>query len=92
MAVNIQNYPNCGLYVGKPRHGCRRQQSFIYMELRNDARHTDPLAQPQYTIALAVFAMSLGALCLYGTPFISLYVLSGRVYESVAAVWTKIIV
>lgn len=47
---------------------------------------TDPLAQPQYTIALAVFAMGLGALCLYGTPFISLYLLSGRVYESVATV------
>lgn len=45
---------------------------------------TDPLAQPQYTIALAAFAMGLGALCLYGTPFISLYFLSGRVYESVA--------
>ena len=37
-------------------------------------------------IALAVFAMGLGALCLYGTPFISLYLLSGRVYESVATV------
>jgi hypothetical protein len=47
---------------------------------------TDPLAQPQYTIALATFAMGLGALCLYGTPFISLYILSGRVYESVATV------
>src|SRR6266540_2745072 len=47
---------------------------------------TDPLAQPQYTIALAVFAMGLGALCLYGTPFISLYFLSGRIYESVATV------
>src|SRR6267142_3148660 len=47
---------------------------------------TDPLAQPEYTIALAVFAMGLGALCLYGTPFISLYILSGRVYESVATV------
>src|SRR6185436_1369142 len=47
---------------------------------------TDPLAQPQYTIALAAFAMGLGALCLYGTPFISLYILSGRVYESVATV------
>ena len=47
---------------------------------------TDPLAQPQYTIALAAFAMGLGALCLYGTPFISLYFLSGRVYESVATV------
>src|SRR4029078_7191618 len=47
---------------------------------------TDPLAQPQYTIALATFAMGLGALCLYGTPFISLYFLSGRVYESVATV------
>lgn len=47
---------------------------------------TDPLAQPQYTIALAAFAMGLGALCLYGTPFISLYLLSGRVYESVATV------
>ncbi len=47
---------------------------------------TDPLAQPQYTIALAAFAMGLGALCLYGTPFISLYVLSGRIYESVATV------
>lgn len=46
----------------------------------------DPLAQPQYTIALAVFAMGLGALCLYGTPFISLYFLSGRIYESVATV------
>src|SRR5216684_3404572 len=45
---------------------------------------TDPLAQPQYTIALAAFAMGLGALCLYGTPFISLYILSGRIYESVA--------
>src|SRR5260370_876334 len=30
--------------------------------------------------------MGLGALCLYGTPFISLYLLSGRVYESVATV------
>ncbi len=47
---------------------------------------TDPLAQPQYTIALAAFAMGLGALCLYGTPFISLYLLSGRIYESVATV------
>src|SRR5437660_5612001 len=47
---------------------------------------TDPLAQPQYTIALAAFGMGLGALCLYGTPFISLYFLSGRVYESVASV------
>ena len=47
---------------------------------------TNPLAQPQYTIALAAFAMGLGALCLYGTPFISLYLLSGRVYESVATV------
>ena len=47
---------------------------------------TDHLAQPQYTIALAAFAMGLGALCLYGTPFISLYFLSGRVYESVATV------
>src|SRR6267143_2002750 len=47
---------------------------------------TDPLAQPQYTIALAAFGMGLGALCLYGTPFISLYILSGRVYESVATV------
>jgi hypothetical protein len=52
---------------------------------------TDPLAQPQYTIALAAFAMGLSALCLYGTPFISLYFLSGRIYESVATVvssWT----
>ncbi len=47
---------------------------------------TNPLAQPQYTIALAAFAMALGALCLYGTPFISLYLLSGRIYESVATV------
>jgi hypothetical protein len=47
---------------------------------------SDPLAQPQYTVALAAFAMGLGALCLYGTPFISLYILSGRVYESVATV------
>jgi hypothetical protein len=47
---------------------------------------TDPLAQPEYTIALAAFAMGLGALCLYGTPFISLYFLSGRIYESVATV------
>jgi len=47
---------------------------------------TNPLAQPQYTIALASFAMGLGALCLYGTPFISLYLLSGRIYESVATV------
>jgi len=47
---------------------------------------TDPLAQPQYTVALAAFAMGLGALCLYGTPFISLYFLSGRIYESVATV------
>ncbi|MDX6444399.1 MAG: hypothetical protein QOH71_1473 [Blastocatellia bacterium] len=47
---------------------------------------TDPLAQPQYTIALAAFGMGLGALCLYGTPFISLYFLSGRIYESVATV------
>lgn len=46
----------------------------------------DPLAQPQYTIALAAFGMGLGALCLYGTPFISLYFLSGRIYESVATV------
>jgi hypothetical protein len=38
----------------------------------------DPLAQPQYTIALAAFAMCLGALSLYGTPFISLYLLSGQ--------------
>jgi len=30
--------------------------------------------------------MGLGALCLYGTPFISLYILSGRIYESVATV------
>jgi hypothetical protein len=47
---------------------------------------SNPLAQPQYTVALAVFAMGLGALCLYGTPFISLYFLSGRIYESVATV------
>jgi len=47
---------------------------------------TDPLAQPQYTVALAAFGMGLGALCLYGTPFISLYFLSGRIYESVATV------
>ena len=47
---------------------------------------TNPLLQPEYTVALAVFAMGLGALCLYGTPFISLYLLSGRVYESVATV------
>ena len=47
---------------------------------------TNPLAQPQYTVALAAFAMGLGALCLYGTPFISLYLLSGRIYESVATV------
>src|SRR2546423_10941750 len=47
---------------------------------------TDPLAQPQYTIALAAFGMGLGALCRYGTPFISLYFLSGRIYESVATV------
>jgi len=47
---------------------------------------TNPLAQPQYTVALAAFAMGLGALSLYGTPFISLYLLSGRVYESVATV------
>lgn len=47
---------------------------------------TDPLAQPQYTVALAAFAMGLGALCLYGTPFISLYFLSGRIYESVGTV------
>ncbi len=47
---------------------------------------TNPLVQPQYTVALAVFAMGLGALCLYGTPFISLYLLSGRIYESVATV------
>src|ERR1051325_2908690 len=56
---------------------------------------TDPLAQPQYTLALAAFAMGLGALCLYGTPFISLYLLSGRVYESVATVvssWTGAII
>src|SRR5882672_7446001 len=52
---------------------------------------TNPLAQPQYTIALAAFGMGVAALCLYGTPFISLYVLSGRIYESVATVvssWT----
>jgi hypothetical protein len=56
---------------------------------------TDPLAQPQYTIALAAFGMGVGALCLYGTPFISLYVLSGRIYESVATVvssWTGAII
>jgi len=47
---------------------------------------TNPLAQPQYTIGLAAFAMGLGALCLYGTPFISLYLFSGRIYESVATV------
>src|SRR6202171_3010046 len=47
---------------------------------------SDPLAQPQYTVALAAFAMGVGALCLYGTPLISLYILSGRVYESVATV------
>src|ERR1043166_4349472 len=47
---------------------------------------TDPLAQQKYTSALAAFAMGLGALCLYGTPFISLYILSGRLYESVATV------
>lgn len=47
---------------------------------------TDPLAQPQYTVALAAFGMGIGALCLYGTPFISLYFLSGRIYESVATV------
>src|ERR1051326_8457953 len=45
-----------------------------------------PLAQPQYTVALAAFAMALGALSLYGTPFISIYFLSGRIYESVATV------
>jgi hypothetical protein len=52
---------------------------------------SNPLAQPQYTVALAAFGMGLGALCLYGTPFISLYFLSGRIYESVATVvssWT----
>jgi hypothetical protein len=51
----------------------------------------DPMAQPQFTIALAAFGMGLAALCLYGTPFISLYFLSGRIYESVATVvsgWT----
>src|SRR6266404_5680783 len=47
---------------------------------------SNPLVQPQYTVALAAFAMALGALCLYGTPFISLYFLSGRIYESVATV------
>src|ERR1700694_44958 len=47
---------------------------------------SNPLAQPQYTVALAAFGMGLGALCLYGTPFISLYFLSGRIYESVATV------
>ncbi|MGI8836480.1 MAG: hypothetical protein ACR2H4_07555 [Pyrinomonadaceae bacterium] len=47
---------------------------------------SDPLAQPQYTIALAAFGMGLSALCLYGTPFISAYFLSGRIYESVATV------
>ena len=47
---------------------------------------SNPLVQPQYTVALAVFAMGLGALCLYGTPFISVYLLSGRIYESVATV------
>lgn len=47
---------------------------------------TDPLAQPQYTVALAAFGMGLAALCLYGTPIISLYFLSGRIYESVATV------
>jgi hypothetical protein len=47
---------------------------------------SDPLAQPQYTVALAAFGMGIGALCLYGTPFISLYFLSGRIYESVATV------
>jgi hypothetical protein len=47
---------------------------------------TNPLAQPQYTVALAAFAMGLGALSLYGTPFISWYLLSGRIYESVATV------
>src|SRR5260370_38503502 len=30
--------------------------------------------------------MGLGALCLYGSPSISLYILSGRVYELVATV------
>lgn len=56
---------------------------------------TNPLAQPQYTIALAAFAMGVGALCLYGTPFISAYLLSGRIYESVATVvssWTGAII
>ena len=56
---------------------------------------TDPLAQPQYTIALAAFGMGVGALCLFGTPFISLYLLSGRIYESVATVfsgWTGAII
>src|ERR1700682_3251280 len=47
---------------------------------------SNPLAQPQYTVALAAFGMGLGALCLYGTPLISLYFLSGRIYESVATV------
>lgn len=52
---------------------------------------SNPLVQPQYTVALAAFGMALGALCLYGTPFISMYFLSGRIYESVATVvssWT----
>lgn len=56
---------------------------------------TNPLVQPQYTIALAAFGMGIAALCLYGTPFISLYVLSGRIYESVATVvssWTGAII
>jgi hypothetical protein len=51
----------------------------------------NPLAQPQCTVALAAFGMGVGALCLYGTPFISIYLLSGRIYESVATVvssWT----
>src|SRR5256714_4723839 len=47
---------------------------------------TDPLAQPQYTIALAAFGMGLGALCLYGTPFIPLYFRSGLIYEPLLTV------
>src|SRR5260370_722531 len=45
---------------------------------------TDPLAQPQYTVALPAFAMGLGALCLYATPFTSFNLLSVLISHALA--------
>ena len=47
---------------------------------------TDPLAQPGDTVLLAIFLMGIGAIALYGVPFLSLYFLSGRVYEGISTV------